>query len=133
MHLVGPVEDGAAGGLVHAPVLHAYQPVLHDVQQADVPLAPPSSLSLRMRSLAFIFTPSTAAGQPFSKFDGDIGGGVGGHGGGDPHLQEAGLVVLGLVGGVLQVQALVGQVPQVLVLGVAGLPADLQGTLWASA
>ena len=34
-HLVGPVEDGAAGGLVDAAVLHAHQPVLHDVQQAD--------------------------------------------------------------------------------------------------
>src|SRR5699024_5824694 len=37
------------------------------------------------------------------------------------------LVVLGLVGGILQVQALVRQMPQVLVLGVVGFAADLQG------
>ena len=32
-----------------------------------MPLAPPSSFSLRMMSEAFIFSPSTATGQPFSK------------------------------------------------------------------
>ena len=33
--LVGEVQDGAAGSLVHAPVLHAHQPVFHDVDDAD--------------------------------------------------------------------------------------------------
>ena len=37
------------------------------------------------------------------------------------------MVVLGLVGGALQIQALVAQMPQVLVLGVVGLAVDLQG------
>ena len=37
--LVGKVEDGAAGSLVNAPVLHADQPVLHDVQDADAVVA----------------------------------------------------------------------------------------------
>ena len=114
------------GGLVHAPVLHAYQPVLHDVQQADAVGA--AQLVEPADEVAGLHLHSVhGRGPALLKVDGDIGGGVGGHGGGDPHLQEAGLVVLGLVGGVLQVQALVGQVPQVLVLGVAGLPADLQG------
>src|SRR5699024_8146376 len=61
------------------------------------------------------------------KVDGHIGGHVGGLLGADAQLQEAGLVVLGLVGGVFQVHALVGQVPEVLVLGVVGLAADAQG------
>ena len=59
--------------------------------------------------------------------DGHIGGLVRCLLRGYPQLQEAGLCVLRLVGGVLQVQALVGQMPQVLVLGVVGLPVDLQG------
>jgi hypothetical protein len=37
--LVGLVEDGAARGLVDAAALHAHQPVLHDVQQADAVFA----------------------------------------------------------------------------------------------
>ena len=66
-------------------------------------------------------------GDALFKLQGEVGGLVGGLDGGDAHFQEAGLVVLRLVGGVLQVQTLVAQVPEVLILGVVGLPADLQG------
>jgi len=59
--------------------------------------------------------------------DGHISRGVGSLLRADTQLQEAGLVVLGLVGGALQIEALVAQVPQVLVLGVVGLAVDLQG------
>ena len=42
------------------------------------------------------------------------------------HFQKAGLVVLRLIGRILQIHALVGQVPDVLILGIVGLSADLQ-------
>ena len=114
------------GGLVHAPVLHAHQPVLHDVQQADaVGAAQLVELADDVAGLHLLAV--HCHGHALLKVQGDVGGLVRGLHGGDAHLQEAGLVVLGLVGGVLQVQALVGQVPEVLILGVVGLPADLQG------
>ena len=59
--------------------------------------------------------------------DGEVGRGIGSLLRGDAQLQETRLVVLRLVGGVLQIQTLVAQVPQVLVLGVVGLTVDLQG------
>ena len=66
-------------------------------------------------------------GDALFKVDGHIGGHIGCLLRADAQFQEAGLVVLGLVGGVLQIQTLVAQMPQVLVLGVVGLTVDLQG------
>ena len=59
--------------------------------------------------------------------EGEVGRGVGCLLGGNAQLQEAGLIVLRLVGGVFEVETLVAQVPQVLILGVVGLTVDLQG------
>jgi hypothetical protein len=59
--------------------------------------------------------------------DGDVGRGVGGLLGGNAQLQEARLIVLRLQGRLFEVEALMAQVPQVLVLGVVGLTVDLQG------
>ena len=59
--------------------------------------------------------------------DSHIGGLIGSLLGADAQLQEAGLVVLRLVGGAFQIQTLVAQMPQVLVLGIVGLAVDLQG------
>ena len=125
-HLVGPVENGAAGGLVHAAVLHAHQPVLHDVQQADA-VGPAQFVELADDVAGLLLLAVDGHRPALLKVQGDIGSGIGGHGRGNAHLQEAGLVILGLAGRVLQVQALMAQVPQVLVLGVVGLTADLQG------
>ena len=58
---------------------------------------------------------------------GDVGRGVGSLLGADTQLQKAGLIVLRLVGRTLEVEALMAQVPQVLILGVVGLTVDLQG------
>ena len=124
--LVGLVEDGAAGSLIHAPVLHAHQPVLHDVQQADAVVAA-QLVQLADDVAGLHLLPVHGHGHALLKVDGHVGGLVGGLEGADAHLQEAGLLILGLVGRVLQIQALVAQVPDVLVLGVVGLPADLQG------
>ena len=46
--------------------------------------------------------------------------------GADAQLKEAGLVVLRLVARIFQIKTFVAQMPQVLVLRVVGLPADLQ-------
>ena len=123
--LVGVVENGAARGLVDAPVLHADEPVLHDVDDADA-VGPADGVELCDDLAGLHLLAVQGHGGAGLKVDGHIGGLIRGLQGGDAHLQEAGLLVLGLVGGVLQVQALVAQVPEVLILGVVGLPADLQ-------
>ena len=92
-----------------------------------MPLSPPSSLRLLDDLGGLHLLAVHGHGCALFKVHGDVGGLVGSLDGGDAHLQEAGLVILRLVGGVLQVQALVAQVPEVLILGVVGLPADLQG------
>ena len=76
-HIVGLVQDGTAGGLIHTAALHADQTVLNDVQQAD----------------------AVGAAQ----------------------------LVQVLQRGLLQIQALMAQMPQVLILGVVGLTVNLQG------
>ena len=122
----GLVEDGAAGGLVDAAALHAHQAVLDDVQQADAVLAAHLVQVFHQLHGAHLLAVH-GGGDALFKVDGHISGHVGGLLGADAQLQEAGLVVLGLVGGVFQVHALVGQVPEVFVLGVVGLAADAQG------
>ena len=123
---MGLVEDGTAGSFVHAPALHAHQPVFHDVQQANA-VGPTQLVELQDHALGGQLLPVHGNGNALFEVDGHIGGLVRGIQGADPQLQEAGLFVLGLVARILQVQALVAQVPQVFVLGVVGLPVDLQG------
>ena len=71
--------------------------------------------------------PVNSGGDALFKVDLDVGRLIGSLLGGDTQLQEAGLVVLRLQRGLLQIQALMAQMPQVLVLGVVGLTVDLQG------
>ena len=126
--LVGTVKNRSAGGLVHTPVLHADQPVFYDIQKADAIVAAQLiELTDDIRGLHLFAV--DRHGPALFKIQGHIGGRVGGHRGGDAHFQEAGLIVQRLIGRVLQVQALVAQVPEVLVLGVVGLPGDFQGHL----
>ena len=129
---MGVVEDGAAGGLVDATGLHAHQAVLDDVRQADAVFAA-QLVEFRHHLHAGEGLPVQLGGHALLKVQSDVGGLVGGLLGGDAQLQEARLVVLGLVGGVFQIQALVGEVPQVLVLGVIGLRLIFRGMSWASA
>ena len=125
-HVDGLVQDGAAGGLVHAAALHAHQTVLHDVQQTNAVCAAQLVQVLHQFHSAHLLAVHSS-GNTLFKVDGHIGGNIGCLLGADAQLQEAGLIVLGLVGGALQIQTLVAQVPQVLVLGVIGLTVDLQG------
>ena len=127
-NLVSPIEDGAAGRLIDAAVLHAHQAVLHDVQKADAVVA--AQLVELADDIAGLHRLAVNGGRhTLDEIQGHVSGRVGSRGGGDAHLQKAGLVVLRLVGRVLQIQALVAQVPQVLVLGVVGFTADLQGDI----
>ena len=126
--LVCLIQNRAAGGFVDAPVLHADQPVLHDVQKADA-VFPAQLVELADNVAGLHFLAVHRHGDAFFKVDGHISGLVRGRHGADPHLQKALLLILGLVGGVLQVQALVAQVPEVFILGIVRLPADFQGDL----
>ena len=114
------------GGLVHAAALHAHQTVLHDIQQADAILAAQLVQVLHQLHSAHLLAVH-GSGNALFKVNGHIGRGVGSLLRADTQLQETGVVVLGLVGGALQIQTLVAQMPQVLVLGVVGLAVDLQG------
>ena len=120
------VQDGTAGGLIDAAALHAHQTVLHDIQQADAVLAAQLVQVFHQLHSAHLLAVH-GGGDALFKVDGHIGGLIGSLLGADAQLQEAGLVVLGLVGGAFQIEALVAQVPQVLVLGIVGLAVDLQG------
>ena len=122
-HLVGVVEDGSAGSLVHAAALHAHQAVLHDVDDAHAVLAA-QLVELPDQIDGVHLLAVDGHRNALLKVDGDVLGLLGGLLGGHAHLHVAG--VLRLVCGILQLQALVGQMPHVLVLGVVGLAADLQ-------
>ena len=125
-NIVRLVQDGTAGGLIDAAALHADETVLDDVQQADaVGAAQLVQVLDQLDALHLLAVHS--GGDALLKVDGDVGRGVGGLLGGNAQLQEARLIVLRLQGRLLEVEALMAQVPQVLVLGVVGLTVDLQG------
>ena len=122
----GLVQDRTAGSLVHAAALHAHQTVLDDVQQTDAVLAADLVQVLDQLDSAHLLAVNSS-GDALLEVEGEVGRGVGSLLGGNAQLEEAGLIVLRLVGGVLEVETLVAQVPQVLILGVVGLTVDLQG------
>ena len=124
-HVDGLVQDGTAGGLVHAAALHAHQTVLYDIQQTDTVCTAQLVQVLHQLHSAHLLAVH-GSGDALFKVDSHIGGNIGCLLGADTQLQKAGLIVLRLVGGAFQIQTLVAQVPQVLVLGVVGLAVDLQ-------
>ena len=119
------IEDRAARGLVHAAALHADQTVLHDVQQADA-IGAADLIQLVNDLLRAHFLPVERHRHALFKVQGHIGRAVRRLNRRDAHLKEAGLFILRLVAGVLQIQTLVRKVPEVLVLGIVGLAVDLQ-------
>ena len=123
--LMGLVQDAAARGLVYAPALDAHQPVFHDVRDAAA-IGPAQGVELFDEADPIHLDPVQGNRHALFKADLHIGGHVRGILGQHAHLQEA-VGPIGLVGRVLQLQPLVGQMPQVLILGIVGLPADLQG------
>lgn len=88
--LVGKVEDGAAGSLVNAPVLHADQPVLHDVQDADAVLAAQLVQTLDDLGDLHLLAVQGHGGALF-KLQGEVGGFVGAWVGETPISRKPGL------------------------------------------
>ena len=124
-NIVRLVQDGTAGGLVDAAALHADQTVFDDIQQADAVGAAQLVEMLDQRNAVHL-NAVHGGGDALLKVDLDIGRLVGGLLGGDAQLQEAGLIVLRLERGLLQIKALMAEVPEVLILGVVRLAVDLQ-------
>ena len=120
------VQDGAARRLVYAAALDADEPVLHDVQQADA-VGPADLVELEDDLLGAELLTVEGDRDALLEIERDIGRSIGGLQRGDAHLEEALLLILRLVARVLEVEALVREVPEVLVLGVVGLAADLEG------
>ena len=123
--LVGKVENRAARGLIDAVVLHADEPVFHNIENADAVLAA-QLVELRddLRNLHLFSVDRN--GHARLKVDGNLGRNVGRLIGRDAHFQELRLVEIRLVCRVFEVETLVAQVPEVLVLGVVGLSGNLQ-------
>ncbi len=127
-HVDGLLQDRTTRSLIDAAALHADQTVLNDIKNTDAVLAAQLVQVLHQLHSAHLFAVH-GSGDALFKVQGHIGRLIGSLLGADTQLQEAGLVVLGLIGGVLQIQTLMAQVPQVLVLGVVGLAVDFQG-MW---
>jgi len=124
-HFVGFVQDGAAGGLIDATALHAHKTVLHYIVQADA-VAAADLVELCNDGSGLQLLAVQSHRHTLFKFQlhklGLVRRGLGA----DAQLKEAGFVVLRLVARIFQIKTFVAQMPQVLVLGVVGLPADLQ-------
>ena len=123
--LVRGVEYRAARGLVDAAALHADEAVLDYVEQADAVRAA-QLVELEDDVLRAHLDAVERHGRALVELERDVGGLVGGVERGDAHLEEALLLVERLVARVLEVEALVAQMPEVLVLGVVRLAVNLQ-------
>ena len=116
--VVSVVEDGAARSLIHAAALHADQTVFHHVHDADTVSAAQLVELLDEFHSAQLFAVDSG-GNALLKVDGHVF-----RLGREParernaQLQEVGVVILRLVGRVFQIEALVGEVPQVFILGI---------------
>ena len=124
-HLMRAIEDRSAGRLVNAAALHAYKAVLKQIDQTHAVLAAQLVQLFDQLDRADLFTVQRDRNTLFKR-QRNISGLVGGHFGGNAHLQEAGLVILRLVRRILEVEALVREMPQVLVLRIVRLAVDLQ-------
>ena len=122
---MGLVEDGAAGRLIHAAALHAHETVLDDIEDADA-VGAADLVELENDVLGAHLFAVEGNRDALVKLEFHIGGLVGCIQGRNAHFQEAGLLVLRLIACVFQVQTFMGQMPEVLVLGIVGLTVDLQ-------
>ena len=122
------VKDGAARRLVDAVVLHADETVLHDVEDADAVRAA-ERVELFDDGGDLHFLAVDRHGHARLKFHGDLRGLVGCLIGRHAHFEEERLIEVRLERGVLKIKPLVAEVPEVLILGVVRLAADLQRDL----
>ena len=119
------VQDRAARGLINAAALHADQTVLDDVEDADAVLAA-ELVQLLDEGNGVQLLAVHSGRNALLEVDGNIGRLVRSHFRGNTQFEEARLVDRSLVGRKLKIQALMAQMPQVLILGVVGLLVDLQ-------
>ena len=125
-HAVRLVEDRAARRLIHAAALHADEPVLHNVQNADA-VGAAELVELEDDVLGAHLLAVERDGLALLEVERDVGRGVRCVNRAHAQLEEARLLILRLVARILQIETLMAQVPEVLVLGVVGLAVDLQG------
>ena len=123
--LVSGVEDGSAWRLVYAAALHADEPVLHDVQKADAVFAA-QLVELQNDIRRAHFDAVQRCGDACLEVEGDIGRRVRRVDGETPISRKPFFSYSGIVARILEVETLVAEVPEVLVLGVVGLPVYLQ-------
>ena len=123
---VRKVQDGSAGRFVHAAALHTDEAVFHDVDDPHAVLAADLVEFVHQLHRTRLFAVQRDRNALF-KSDRDIGGFVGRLFGRHAHFQD--LVVFGLVCGIFQIQPFVRKMPQVFILGIAGLAGDLQGNV----
>ena len=126
------VEDRAARGLVHPAGFHPHQAVFHDVGNPHAVCAA-DLVELFDQGHPVDLLPVQRHGDALLKREGQLGGLVGSFFRGNPHLQEIVLAICGLVRGILEIQALVGQMPQVFILGIVVSRVIFRGMLCASA
>ena len=124
-HLMGFVQNGAAGSLIYTAALHAYQTVLNNIQQTDAVLAAQLVELFHQGQGAHLYAVN-GGGLALLKVNGDVSGFVRCVLRGNAQLQKTIFQVLRLVGRVLQIQTLVAQVPYIFILRVVRLPIDLQ-------
>ena len=119
------IENFPTGRFIYAATLHADKSVFHNVQKPDTVLA--AYLVERKNNLfrTHLFIVQGNRTTLF-KFERDIRRFVGRLQGRYPHFQEAFLFILRLVARVFQIQALVAQMPKVLILGIIRFTVNLQ-------
>ncbi len=121
--LVGLHEDGSAGSFIDAAGLHADDTVLDDIDDADAVLA--ADLVELADDIGDLHGFAVEGlGNARLEGQGDVGDLIGGlHG---SLAQDQQVVIVGGVGGILQLQTLVADVPEVAVAAVAAVSGEGQ-------
>ena len=122
------VEDRSAGSLIYTSGLHTNETVLNEVHEAYAVLAA-ELVEIGYELYAVHCLAVNSGGDTLFKMYGNICSLVGSLLGRNAELKEAFLVVLRLVCGILKIEALVGEMPDVLVLGIVGLSCYAQGDI----
>ena len=116
-------QDGAAGGLVYASGLHAYDTVLNDIHDTDTMLAAQSVQlgdDLSHRHFLAVYGLGNAGFEGHSHILGLIGSLF------RAYTQNQQVIVVGLAGRILQLQTFVADVPQVAVTAVTVVSRERQ-------
>ena len=123
--IVRMIQDCSAGGFIHTAGLHTHKTVLHDVCDADaVRTAYLIEFCNKVNRTELLAIECDR--NPLFKGQSDIRRLIGRLFRGNPQLQEPFLIVLRLICRVLEIEALMGKMPQIFILRIIGLTGDLQ-------